>query len=222
GKEERAADSSSPRPDSLPKGEGTVAGATFYILDGTRPEAPELGFWNKLAAAIPHQLRQATVRDAGPLVAEIAGELATRQQDAHESYPPIYLFIYNLGRFRDLRKEDEYGFSSGDDEPASPAKQFAAILRDGPSLGIHTLIWCDTYSNVTRILDRRNLQDFEMRVLFQMNGNDSSALMDSPEASRLGVHRAILYDEGQGTAEKFRPYGLPPNEYLAWLRQRLQ
>ncbi|MCE5268111.1 MAG: hypothetical protein LLG00_09520, partial [Planctomycetaceae bacterium] len=47
GKEERAADSSSPRPDSLPKGEGTVAGATFYILDGTRPEAPELGFWNK-------------------------------------------------------------------------------------------------------------------------------------------------------------------------------
>ncbi len=105
----------------------------------------------------------------------------------------IYLFLYNLGRFRELRKEDDFGFSSGDDgKPPSPAQQFATILREGPPLGIHTLIWCDTYSNVARMLDRQNMQDFEMRVLFQMNANDSSSLMDSPEASRLGVHRAIF------------------------------
>ncbi len=158
---------------------------------------------------MPQPVRIAGVREAAPLVAEIAAELAARQHAAHENYPPVYLFVYNLGRFRDLRKEDDYGFSSGDEEPASPAKQFATILREGPPLGIHTLVWCDTYSNVTRILDRHSLQDFEMRVLFQMNANDSSSLMDSPEAARLGVHRAILYDEGQGLVEKFRPYGLP-------------
>jgi hypothetical protein len=45
--------------------------------------------------------------------------------------------------------------------------------------------------------------------------------MDSPQASRLGVHRAILYDEGQGLIEKFRPYGLPSAEYLAWVKQHL-
>ena len=61
-------------------------------------------------------------------------------------------------------------------------------MRDGPPLGIHCLIWCDTYSNVSRMLDRQSLRDFEMRVLFQMNANDSSSLMDTPEASRLGVH----------------------------------
>ena len=60
-----------------------------------------------------------------------------------------------------------------------------------------------------------------MRVLFQMNANDSSSLMDSPEASRLGVHRAIFYDEGQGLVEKFRPYGLPSDEYLAWVKKQL-
>ena len=65
------------------------------------------------------------------------------------------------------------------------------------------------YSNVSRMLDRQSLRDFEMRVLFQMNANDSSSLMDTPEASRLGVHRALFYDEGQGRMEKFRPYGLP-------------
>jgi hypothetical protein len=155
-------------------------------------------------------------------MAEIAADLASRQQGGHENSSPVYLLIYNLGRFRELRKEDDFAFSSSsDDQPANPAKQFSAILREGPPLGIHTAVWCDTYSNVARMLDRQNMQDFEMRILFQMNGNDSSSLMDSPEASRLGVHRAILYDEGQGLVEKFRPYGLPSAEYLAWVKKHL-
>ena len=98
---------------------------------------------------------------------------------------------------------------------------FAAILREGPACGIHTIAWCDSYATVNRLLDRQGLRDFDLRVLFQMNANDSSSLMDSPEASRLGVHRAILYDEGQGLIEKFRPYGLPSNEYLAWVKKHL-
>ena len=83
------------------------------------------------------------------------------------------------------------------------------------------MLWCDTYSNVNRMLDRQCLRDFEMRVLFQMNANDSSSLMDTPEASRLGVHRAFFYDEGQGRMEKFRPYGLPSTEWLARVKKHL-
>ena len=44
---------------------------------------------------------------------EIARELDSRRQEGRENAPPIYLFLYNLGRFRDLKKEDDYGFSSG-------------------------------------------------------------------------------------------------------------
>jgi beta-glucosidase-like glycosyl hydrolase len=44
--------------------------------------------------------------------------------------------------------------------------------------------------------------------------------MDTPDASRLGVHVAISYDEGQGRMEKFRPYGLPSNEWLAELKKQ--
>ena len=178
-----------------------------------RSDAPEVGFWNRLASVAPQAVKIADVRGAAEIVAEIAGELASRRQEGRENAPPIYLFLYNLGRFRDLKKEDDFGFSSGD-KPASPAQQFTTILRDGPPLGIHCLIWCDTYSNVSRMLDRQSLRDFEMRVLFQMNANDSSSLMDTPEASRLGVHRALFYDEGQGRMEKFRPYGLPSDEWL--------
>jgi S-DNA-T family DNA segregation ATPase FtsK/SpoIIIE len=55
-----------------------------------------------------------------------------------------------------------------------------------------------------------------MRVLLQMSPTDSSTLMDTPLAARLGPHRALLYTEDQGRLEKFRPYGLPT---LEWLRQ---
>jgi len=193
----------------------------FYILDGIRPDAPEVGFWKRLASVAPQTVKIAGVRDAAALIDEIAGELATRQQTGQDVAPPIYLFLYNLGRFRDLKKEEEYSFSSGDEKADNAAKQFSTILREGPPLGIHSLVWCDTFSNVSRMLDRQSLRDFEMRALFQMGANDSSSLTDTPEASRLGVHRALLYDEGQGRMVKFRPYGLPPDPWLAWVKTQL-
>ena len=53
-----------------------------------------------------------------------------------------------------------------------------------------------------------------MRVLFQMSPTDSSTLMDSPAASRLGRHRALYLQEEQERPEKFRPYGVPEAGWL--------
>ncbi len=197
-------------------------GARFYLLDGTRPDAPEVGYLNRLAAAVPHETKICGPRGASALVAEVAAELERRQTAGQEAEFPVYLFIYNLGRFRDLRKEDSFGFSGYDDSQSnSPAAQFSRILRDGPAHGIHTIAWCDTYVNLQRMVDRQGLQEFEMRVLFQMNATDSSCLMDSPDASRLGVYRAIFVEEGQGRIEKFRPYAPPGADFLALVRQKL-
>ena len=54
-----------------------------------------------------------------------------------------------------------------------------------------------------------------------MSATDSSNLMDSPAASRLGVQLAISYSEEQGEAEKFQPYARPSAEWLAWVEERL-
>ena len=139
--------------------------------------------------------------------------------------PAIYLLIYGLQRARDLRQEDDLGYSFGVDEeeqPPSPAKQFPTILREGPDLGIHTLVWCDSCNNVHRFFSRQVLRDIELRVLFEMSEIDSTNLMDSPAASRLGQHRAILYDAQQGSHEKFRPYGLPAREWLNTVANHLR
>jgi ABC-type multidrug transport system fused ATPase/permease subunit len=202
---------------------GSGPGATFYVLDGTRPDSPLAGYWQQLADYLPHPFTIAGPRGTAPTLTALAEELTRREEAGHDHFPAVYLIIYDLGRFRDLRKaEDDFSFSRSDDKPASPASQFTKLLREGPALGMHVLLWCDTYNNVNRYLDRQGLRDLEMRVLFQMNPADSSNLVDSPTASLLGLHRALLYDEGQGRLEKFRPFGLPPNEWLAQVRQQFQ
>jgi len=192
--------------------------ADFYLFDGMRSDSPAKGLWQHLASLLPHRVKIVRPRDAAAAVQEIAEELARRRQNDETDAPSLYLLVDHLSRFRDLRKaEDDFGFSSfGEDKPPSPAALFAGILRDGPEVGIHGLIWCDTYNSVTRSIDRQALRDLEMRVLFQMNASDSSNLIDSPAAARLGVFRAVLYDDGQGRLEKFRPYGVPSE---AWLRR---
>ena len=201
--------------------EQASGGAKFYVLDGVRADAPESGFWNRLSASLPCAIKVADPRGMAEVMGEVSAELASRQERSDERGPPVFLIIYNLARFRELRRDDDFSFSSIESKAASPAKQFSSILREGPALGIHTLLWCDSYNNVSRFLDRQGLRDFEMRVLFQMNATDSSNLMDTPDASRLGIHVAILYDETQGQMEKFRPYGMPSREWLCWVNEQL-
>ena len=97
---------------------------------------------------------------------------------------------------------------------ANPAQQFATLLREGPDVGIHTLVWCDTVTNLNRTLERRALREFGLRVAFQMSAEDSSTLLDTPDAGKLGPYRALFYSEDEGRLEKFRPYGLPSELWL--------
>jgi DNA segregation ATPase FtsK/SpoIIIE-like protein len=199
-------------------------GARFYVFDGSAPDSPNLGMLNKLAKVIPHPFKTANYRDFTPLIVEIGEELARRQADDQAEYPSIYLTIFDLGRFRDLRKsDDDFGFSSrgSEDEKPKPSKILTDILREGPNFGIHVIAWCDTVGNLNRTFERQVAGEFELRILFQMSINDSSALIDSPAAGRLGENRALYFNEEQGKTEKFRPYGLPDQEWLDRARDQL-
>ncbi len=87
-------------------------------------------------------------------------------------------------------------------------------------MGVHTIVWCDSLNNLNRTFDRQTLREFEIRVLFQMSANDSSTLIDNPAAGELGENRALFFSEEEGRMEKFRPYGLPTDEWLGWVREQ--
>lgn len=195
----------------------------FIVLDGSRPDSPEAGWWQRLADLLPLNIAVSGVPDSTRQIQELAAEVARRIESGSETEGPIFLIAFNLARFRDLRRsDDDLGFGGfGEEKSISSAKHFTNLLRDGPSVGVHSLIWCDTFNTVNRWLDRATLRELDQRVLFQMSANDSSNLMDSPAASRLGTHRAILFSEELGQQEKFRPYGLPRQEWLSWVAEQL-
>jgi hypothetical protein len=203
-----------------PDGKGA---ARFYVLDGSLEDDPGAGFLDRLPAVLPHALKIVHRHELPQLMAELAEEVDRRQKTHVPDAPRLYLALYGLHRFRDLRREDDdFGFSRRGDEPTNPARQFTTLVREGPGLGIHSLVWCDSLNNVNRALDRPTLREFELRVLFQMSAADSSTLIDTPVASKLGLFRALFLSEEQGRLEKFRPYGLPPASWLEWVQQQFE
>jgi hypothetical protein len=135
--------------------------------------------------------------------------------------PPVFFFVHGLQRFKKLRQEDEFAFSSSEESGGSPGTQFADLITEGASHGLHLIVMVDTFNNVNRSMSRKALSEFEMRVLFQMSANDSASLIDSPKASGLGLHRAVLYNEQAGTLETFRPYAAPDPEWIQYATHAL-
>jgi hypothetical protein len=187
------------------------------LLDGLPADGEESQLLGVIGACLPAHVRITRPgigpRSADVLLGELCAELDRRQQDESLADRRIFVMVAALHRFRSLRRsDDDFGFSEG---PATkPDQQLARLLREGPTLGIHVLVWCDTMANVERALDRRVLREFDQRVAFQMSANDSSALIDSPAAANLGRHRALYHSEELGAFEKFRPYAMPTREYL--------
>ncbi len=179
------------------------------ILDGTPADAPSFGTLERLAATLPISAEIVPYRSVDATIADLARTISQRAADESLDAPPILLFIHGLQRFRSLRRpENEFDFGAAAAEGESPDKAFLRVLREGPNVGVHTVVWADTVATINRTLERSALKEFDQRVLFQMSASDSSALIDAATAGLIGANRALFYAEELGTIEKFRPYAL--------------
>ncbi len=195
--------------------------AQFCVLDFTAvDDEAQSNVFEALREGLPHNFKLGKRRELPLFLGELSEELKLRleAEQGGAGRPSLYLVIAGLQRARDLRQEDG-GFSYDAPATETPGQLLAKILRDGPELGIHTLLSCDTLANLNRTLERRSLNELEMRVVLQMSADDSSSLIDSPAASKLGAYRAYFYSAEEGRMEKFRPYQVPTN---AWLQQITQ
>jgi hypothetical protein len=207
----------------VPQLQADPNGPAFTILDGTPDDVEDAEYFPKLAAKLTHAV--APPRSSLPAaIRDLALELERRQKGESSDRSSRFLFIFGIQRFRELRKaEEEFGFGRRDaNREPSPSERFAAILRDGPPVGIHVVIWCDSLTNLNRAFERPQLREFAQRVLFQMSATDSSTLMDTPAASKLGRNRALYLQEDQERPEKFRPYGVPSMEWINQIGERLR
>ena len=200
----------------------SAAGRPVTVIDGTPDDSEYANYLANAAGALG--LDGAVVDRTGmsAALAELTAEFHRRQSGESADRSPRFLLVHGLHRLRELRKaDDDFGFGRKSDKPASPGENFTALLRDGPPVGIHCVVWCDSLTNLQRAVDRQGLREFALRVLFQMSAADSSHLLDTPIASRLGRSRALYVEEGGERPEKFRPYGLPHGSWLRTVGEKL-
>lgn len=204
--------------------QSSVDSPQVFVLDGMRSESADRDTWQKIAAALPGKLAVHSPRETGKLIDQIAAEVSRRTQQPEEEYEPQFLVVYDLAQLRDLRlTEEEFSFSSmsTNGKPPSVDKQFREILREGPAVGVHVLIWSDSHNSLMRVFDRLTMREVDYRVALQISPVDSTSLIDSPAAGRLGEHRALFYRDDTGTSTKFRPFGRPTPEWLAFLAENM-
>ena len=196
----------------------------FVVFDGTPADSHLSGVLPSMASVLPNAMQVVEYRLVPEAIAELHTEMQRRLTNHITDAPSIFVIVYGLQRYRALRKSEEsFAFGMGDEEKKpQPDKQFGELLREGPPLGIHVLGWCDTPAAIERTLERTSMREFDHRVLFQMSANDSSNLIDSPAANKLGFYRAIAFSEEQGVLEKFRPYAMPDKTWLAHVAERLR
>jgi hypothetical protein len=198
--------------------------ARVILLDSAPPGSPPAEFLDRVIGSISLPIERPKAGGVPQLMTELSEELKKRsgEEQAFEG-PTIYLFIQGLENFKKLRQEEEFSFSSSsDDSGPNPAVVLQSLITEGPSHGIHIIVTCDTFNNVSRFLGRKALSEFAMRVLFQMSASDSAALIDAPDAGTLGLNRALLYNDREGYMETFRPYARPGNDWLDDVARQLK
>ncbi|HEV2330206.1 MAG TPA: ATP-binding protein, partial [Verrucomicrobiae bacterium] len=187
--------------------------ARFILLDNTPPGFPQREFLQRAVDALPHDVTTAGNAELPEIISGLAEELKKRGEGANSDAPEIFVLVQGIQNFKKLKQEDEFSFSSSE-SASTPAAALVNLITEGPARGIHVIVTCDTYNNVSRFLGRKALSEFEMRVVFQMSATDSASLIDAPNASTLGLHRALFYNEREGLLETFRPYAQPDNGWI--------
>jgi hypothetical protein len=195
------------------------SGKNVNIIDFSAGDSPYVNYFCALQEQIHYPMEVCRKRQMPEVLSEVAAETKSRLDEDKVNLPARFLFLVGIQRARDLRPSDPYSSTlpdstNGEVPQVDLSQLLVSILRDGPEVGIHTVIWCDSYTNLCRNLERQTQREFAMRLVLQMGAEDSSSLIDSTLASKLGAYRAIYSNEDEGRLEKFRPYANPSREWL--------
>ncbi|MFM8708168.1 MAG: cell division protein FtsK, partial [Planctomycetia bacterium] len=143
--------------------------ARFVVFEpAIAEEKPDILLSN-LAPSLPHETELVGRLGVGDAVQRLADEVRRRIDEQVLDGEAVYVIIRDLARFRELRRnESDFGYSSfGGEQKATPAQNLVSLLKDGPPVGVHVLIWCDSLTNLQRTFERGTLKEFALRVLFQ-------------------------------------------------------
>lgn len=134
--------------------------------------------------------------------------------DARKNDPslPVTHFFISIIEFQRGRMFD--GTGSRGDMQSECARLLEYIMKNGPMVGVFTILQVDNLANLNRIgYGVQNM--FCHRIALQMSEQDSDKVVGNSAANKLLVlnrpatnYRALYYNNVNNSMTKFKPYGL--------------
>lgn len=150
-------------------------------------------------------------RKLDQVIAELAAEVDARIDGDDYAAETRLLVLSGAHRARGLDAE------SDDDD--SPHTLLTRILTKGPEVGMHVIVWSDSWTALSRRLGDRLLKELSVRIVARASETDSEAMLESTIASDLRPFQLILDDFEMSKRTKVRGFKVTPEE-LAGLELR--
>jgi S-DNA-T family DNA segregation ATPase FtsK/SpoIIIE len=184
------------------------ADVSFVIAEFARPSSSFHGFFAP-ATSLPHEVQIVGPQTALAAVAALTAELDARLADAggapRPPDPQRFFLVAGLHRWQELGAEGDWGKQS------EAAAALTRLAEHGPEVGIHVVIWADSFATAERALRRSGVGQFALRAALRLQSpTESDALLGVPAAAGLADDRALFRDADwpHEQVEKFKPYSI--------------
>lgn len=152
-------------------------------------------------------------RQVPAVLTRLRDEVRRRVDDDDTSSPPTLLVLYGMHRARDF-DQDSVDYDAEMDLPET----LSYILRDGPEVGVHTLMWFDTVASIVRRLPSGAVREASWRLAGKMSADDSSSFVGVESAGSLREQQILAANEDRGLLQRCTTISEPPVE---WIRDLL-
>ena len=129
------------------------------------------------------------------------------------------LMLFGMHRARDFDTES-VDFDTERDLPGLLAR----IVRNGPEVGVHTFMWCETLPALSRRVGSAVTRECSWRLAGRMSADDSHSLIGVDTAVGLREQQVIVANEDLGRIQRCTSLSRPPapwvDEFLAVLDKR--
>lgn len=182
--------------------------ATLVVVSGMRPDNDLVSVILPTLEALPfdHYFPTAA-EDVEKTLAAVKETIDNRRQANGPIPGNVYIAVFDFQNCRAFDRDT----SGRIEKPSSQAALLEYALRNGPSVGVFTILHTDNLESLGRV--GSVLSAFNYRVALQMSEGDSNKVVGSSAANKLFVFnrpssrfRAYLRDNNRNLTIKFKPY----------------
>lgn len=147
-------------------------------------------------------------RQVPTLLGRLSAEVQRRLDEDDVTGPTTLLVLYGMHRARDF-DQDSLDFE------VDLSDQLRRILRDGPEVGVHTLMWFETTAAIGRRLPSTAVREVAWRLAGRMSADDSTSLVGVDGAASLREQQVLVTNEDRGVIQRCTSISEPPLDWIS-------